>query len=95
MTTLRIENTVTDFDRWKAAFDAYADVRTRMGAHRWRVTRQLDDQLHVWVDLDFHSTGDAQAFADFLVNKVWTTPRSQTVLAAHHMPVLLELIESR
>lgn len=95
MTTLRIENSVTDFSTWKAAFDAYADVRTRMGVRRWRVTRMIEDPLHVYVDLDFDGAGEAEAFAEFLVEKVWPTPRSQAALTRHHPPVLLELIESR
>ncbi len=95
MTTLRIENDVTDFNTWKAAFDAYAAVRTRMGVRRWRVTRMVHDPLRVYVDLDFDSTGEAEAFGEFLVTKVWNTPRSQAALARHHQPVLLELVESR
>ncbi|MGH3713007.1 MAG: hypothetical protein ACRDT4_06025 [Micromonosporaceae bacterium] len=94
MTTLRIENSVTDFHLWKAAFDAYAAVRTRMGVRRWRVTRQMEDPLHVYVELDFDTTGEAAAFAEFLVSKVWRTPRSQAALARHHAPVLLMQVES-
>lgn len=85
---------MTDFDAWRAAFDAYAAVRSQMGVRQWRIARAADDPLRVSIELDFDSAGEAKGFADFLVEKVWRTPRSQAVLAGHHVPILLERVES-
>jgi hypothetical protein len=94
MTTLRIENTVKDYDGWKAAFDSYAAARRRMGVRSYRVTRRSDDEHQVFVELDFADPAGAAHFLAFLTQKVWRTPRSQAVLAAHHQPWILELVES-
>jgi hypothetical protein len=95
MTILRIQNKVKDFARWRAAFDAYADVRRRMNVRAYRVTRGVEDPQSVFVDLDFDSAQDARAFATFLTDRVWPTPRSQAALAEHYVPVLLEEVAAQ
>lgn len=94
MITLRIENTVTDYDDWKTAFDGYAGVRDRMGVRSYRVTRNAEDRRRVFVELDFGARQEAEGFLAFLTDKVWRTPRSQAVLAAHHQPQILQLVET-
>jgi heme-degrading monooxygenase HmoA len=59
MTTLAVRHTVQDFDVWKAAFDAHADVRRSHGATGHRVLRDGQDVL---VLIDFDSKEQAGAF---------------------------------
>lgn len=93
MITVRIDNTVHDYRQWKAAFDTYAAVRDRMGVLGYRISRPADDDHRVLIELDFHERPAAQAFIEFLVHKVWQTPRSRATLIAHDPPELLELLE--
>ncbi|WP_020386486.1 hypothetical protein [Kribbella catacumbae] len=94
MTTLRIENTVTDYDDWKAAFDSYAAVRKRMGVRFYRITRNTADDHQVFVELDFPDREKAEIFLTFLTDKVWRTPRSRALLTEHHQPRFLELVDA-
>ena len=92
MTTLHIENTVRDYDAWRAVFDKFEQFRREHGVRRYRVGRQVHDPSQVIVDLDFDSVGDANAFRGEL-EKIWQTPQSQRELLAHGTPVLLEMDE--
>lgn len=71
MTTLHIEHAIVDFDMWKAAFDRFAEARTDAGVLGHRVQRPIDDPEYVVIDLDFDSTEKAEAFLQFLRQKVW------------------------
>ncbi len=41
MTTVHIENTVQDFDTWKANFDKYERFRAEQGVQSYRVSRSV------------------------------------------------------
>ncbi|HSV41321.1 MAG TPA: hypothetical protein VLI04_21340 [Nocardioidaceae bacterium] len=94
MTTLHIENTVKDFDSWKAAFDKFERFRQDHGVRSYRVSRYVGDDQAVNVDLDFDSVEDATAFRTEL-EKIWRTPQSQEQLIEHGTPQLLEVVVSR
>jgi hypothetical protein len=72
MTTLRIEHPITDYTTWRRAFDSFAAARERAGVQQYRILRPVDDQQYVCVDLDFATTGDAEAFLEFLRRSVWS-----------------------
>jgi hypothetical protein len=93
MITVRIDNAVQDYGQWKAAFDSYAAVRERMGVLNFRISRPIDDDQRILIELDFDQRSAAEDFIEFLIDKVWRTPRSQTVLAHHNRPELLEAVE--
>ncbi|KRA39373.1 MULTISPECIES: hypothetical protein [unclassified Nocardioides] len=93
-TTLHIENTVHDYDSWKLAFDKFDRFRAENGVRSYRVTRSADDPHEVVVELDFDSTGVAEAFAQ-LLQKVWQTPQSQQHLVRHSAPTMRHLVENR
>lgn len=93
MITVRIDNAVQDYRQWKAAFDNYTAVRDRMGVLNYRISRPLGDGRRVLIELDFEQRSAAEAFIEFLVDKVWRTPRSQAALANHDRPELLEALE--
>lgn len=92
--TLHIENTVHDYDSWKQAFDKFDRFRADNGVRSYRVTRRADEPNEVVVELDFDSTGVAEAFGQ-LLQKVWQTPQSQQQLVSHAAPRMLMLVESR
>lgn len=59
MTTLMVTHDVTDFDTWRAAFEAGADVRRRHGATSSRI---LVEGTSVVGLIDFPDDDAAQAF---------------------------------
>ena len=71
MATLHIEHRITDFDTWASAFNRFADARRDGGVRDYRVLRPIDEPAYVVIDLDFDSTGQANAFLDFLKTRVW------------------------
>jgi hypothetical protein len=59
---LRIEHPVTDFDRWREAFDGDPLGRERGGVHRYRIMRSCKDPNHALIDLEFDTAQRAEAF---------------------------------
>jgi hypothetical protein len=80
MTTLHIEHPVTDFATWKAAFDRFADLRSKSGVLQQRVQRPVDDARYVVIDLDFATTAEAETFLQFLRTTVWTAQQNSPAL---------------
>ena len=81
MATLHIEHPITDFDTWVAAFDRFAEARSRAGVRSQQVQRPVDDPAYVVVDLEFDTTEAAEAFLTFLTSTVWARPESSPALA--------------
>lgn len=94
MTTLHIENTVHDYESWKAVFDKFDRFRAEQNVRSYRLCRHLDDPHRVTVEMDFDTTEDAIAFRGAL-EKIWATPQSREQLVAHERPRLLDLVEAR
>ena len=92
MTTLHIENTVTDYDAWKAAFDKFDRARRDRGVRAYRISRDHEDAGKVLVDLEFDSVSRAEEFREFL-HGVFRTPQSQGVSIDHNDPVVLDVVE--
>jgi hypothetical protein len=66
MPILQIEHAVRDFDTWKQAFDSDPVGREQGGVRRYQISRPLDDPNYIVVDLEFDSSGEAEAFRDAL-----------------------------
>jgi len=94
MTTLRIQNTVKDFDEWKAVFDKFDRFRTEKGMRSYRMSRRVDEPSDVVVDLDFDSLEAATAFRAAL-EQIRQTPQSKGQLVSYEAPVLYDLVEQR
>lgn len=94
MPTLRIENTVRDFDEWKAVFDKFDRFRADKGVRAYRVSRRVDDASQVAIDLDFDSVEAATDFGVALEH-IWRTPQSDQHLVAHQAPELYDVVEQR
>lgn len=80
MPTLHIEHSIVDFDLWSAAFQRFADARHRAGVRSHHVRRPVDDAHYVVIDLDFDTTDQAQAFLNFLRDRVWASPKDAPAL---------------
>jgi hypothetical protein len=94
MVTLHIENTVRDFDSWKAVFDKFERFRTEQGVLAYRVVRSVTEPNDVMVDLEFDSTPSAEAFIVHL-QQIWSTPQSKDELVTHGRPRIFDVITDR
>jgi len=94
MATLRVENTVRDFDEWKAVFDKFDRFRAEKGMRAYRMSRMVDDPTKVVIDLDFDSIDAAREFRGAL-EQIWRTPQSQQQLVSHGTPTLYDVVEQR
>jgi hypothetical protein len=94
MTTLRIEHAISDYKVWKTTFDSFAEARTKAGVNRVVIRQPVDDQKYLMLDLEFDSTGPAQAFAAFLEQHVWSSPTSSPGLAGQPQSRILDLVQS-
>jgi quinol monooxygenase YgiN len=94
MTTVHIENTVQDFDTWKANFDKYERFRAEHGVQSYRVSRSLTKPDEVLVDLEFCDDTAAQAFLPQL-EQIMRSPQAQTQLVRHSAPRLYAIVTER
>lgn len=94
MATLHIENTVRDFETWKAVFDDFERFRIESRVRGYRVSRLVTDPNRVTIDIDFDSVEDASSFGGAL-EKIWRTPQSKEQLVSHGTPQLLDVVEQR
>ena len=91
MHALQIQNTVRDYDAWKAAFDRYERFREEHGVRSYRVLRRAGDPHDVQVILDFDDEATATEFRGRL-EQILRTPQSRDQLSSHQGPHLLEVI---
>ena len=94
MTTVHIENTVQDFDAWKANFDKYERFRAEQGVQSYRVSRSLADPTEVLIDLEFCDETAAHAFLPKL-EKIMSSPQARTQLVRHSVPRLYAVVTER
>jgi len=95
MTTLHIEHAISDFDVWSAAFERFADVRTKFGVRAQRVQRPVDDPRYVVLDLDFDTPDEAGRFLGFLQANVWSDGQSAPALVGAPRTRILEAAATR
>ncbi|MGF0320338.1 hypothetical protein [Nocardia fluminea] len=91
--TLHIDNTVHDYDDWKAAFDQYERFRADNGVRTYRLGRVDGTPHRVLIDLDFDDRAAAEAFRTALAT-VLATPRSRAMVISHDA-WLVDLVEDR
>jgi hypothetical protein len=92
MTTLRIEHAIHDFGTWQKAFDSFAEARTRAGVRSLAIRRPVDDPNYLMLDLEFDTAGQAEAFAGFLHQHVWSSPVSSPGLAGTPQTRILDVV---
>lgn len=93
MAILHIEHPIHDFNTWKAAFDRDPISRERSGVRRYRILRPVDDANYVMVDLEFDSSGAAEAVLAAL-REVWRSPAAAPALAGNPQTRIIETVES-
>lgn len=91
-TTLHIEHKTTDFDGWKALFDSDPVNREASGVRHYRILRSTDDPNYVMIDLDFDTTGEAEAVLANL-RKMWAGPGGK--VTADQTARIAETVETR
>ena len=94
MSTLHIEHPITSYDTWKAAFEGFAEERRRAGVQGHRISRPVDDDHYVVVDLDFDTCERATSFLGFLREQVWSVPAASPALAGEPRARVLEALET-
>lgn len=94
MATLRIEHPIHDYQTWQKAFDSFAEARTKAGVRSFAVRQPADDPKYLMLDLEFGTTGQAEAFASFLHNQVWSAPSSSPALAGVAQTRILDVRRS-
>ena len=92
MAILQIEHPVPDFDAWRAAFDSDPLGRERSGVRRYRVLRPIGDPNYAMVDLEFDSSGEAEAFLAAL-RELWD--RVQGTVMENPRARIVEPVESK
>jgi hypothetical protein len=94
MTTVHIENTVQDFDTWKANFDKFERFRAEQGVQHYRVSRSVTEPNEVLIDLEFGDQTAAQAFLPQL-EKIMNSPQAQAQLVGHCVARLYAVVTER
>jgi ribosomal protein L35AE/L33A len=84
MTILHIEHPVLDFNHWKEAFDSDPVNRKKSGVRSYRILRSVDDPNYVMIDLEFDTSGQAEALLSAMQvvwghveGKIMTDPQSR------------------
>jgi hypothetical protein len=70
MFILRIEHKVSDYNTWKYAFDSDPVGRKQMGVRHYQISRPVDDDKYVIVDLEFDTAEQAKALLNAM-QVVW------------------------
>ena len=94
MTTVHIENTVRDFDTWKANFDKYERFRAEQGVQSYRVSRSVTEPNEILIDLEFSDQAAAHAFLPRL-EQIVNSPQAQAQLVRHSAPRLYAVVTER
>ena len=90
MTILHIEHAVTDYDAWRAVYDAFADARRHGGVTADHVARPVGDPRYVVITLELDSVERARAFVTFLETQVWSSPATAPALSGTPRTAILE-----
>jgi len=90
MTTLHIEHAITAYDPWKSAFDGFAAARREGGVRAPRISRPVDDDHYIVVDLDFDTADEAARFLGFLRERVWAVRDASPALVGEPQARVLE-----
>jgi hypothetical protein len=78
MPVVRIEHSVPSFERWKQAFENDPADRKGSGVRRYQILRLRDDPNYVMIDLEFDSTGEAEAFVQKM-QRIWDGPAKAVI----------------
>jgi hypothetical protein len=94
MATLHIEHPITDLQTWLGAFGRFEEARRSAGVTAQRVHQPVDDDKYIYVELDFESAEQAEAFKGFLETKVWSSPDASPALGGRPRARVLTEVET-
>jgi hypothetical protein len=94
MAMLRVALDVRDYDLWREAFGRDAGGRQNAGVRRYRISRPIDDEKHVMLDLDFDSAQEADGFLTILRNDVWSSRDKAPAKVGKPQARIVEIVES-
>jgi hypothetical protein len=94
MPTVQLEHSIKDFEMWKAAFDRDPIDRQGLGVRRHRVFRPVDDPQYVVVELEFDTTGEAEACRAAL-RRLWSSPEVAPALVGSPQVRIVEQVEDQ
>ena len=87
MTVLRVRHPVKDYALWKRTFDADPLDRRGSGVLRFRILRDVDDDLSLTIELEMAGVEQAQRMAARL-RELWRRPEVAGMLAGPVAEVL-------
>jgi hypothetical protein len=93
MATLHIEHEITDLGTWLGAFGRFEEARRNAGVKTQRVHQPIDDDHYIYVELDFDTVEQAEAFQGFLETKVWSNPAASPALGGTPRARVLSPVE--
>jgi hypothetical protein len=91
MATLRIEHAIHDYQTWHQAFDSFAGTRADAGVRSFAIRQPVDDPKYLMLDLEFETVAQAEKFAEFLHQRVWSSPDASPALAGAAQTRILDL----
>lgn len=94
MATLRIEHAIQAYETWQKAFDSFAEARTEAGVRSFVIRQPVDDPQYLMLDMEFDTVERAEAFAEFLRQRVWSSSASSPALAGAAQTRILDLRRS-
>jgi hypothetical protein len=93
MITLRLEHAITDFDRWKAAFDRDPIDRAGSRVRAHRIYRPVDDPAYVVVEMDLDSKAEAEGLRGSL-EQLWQSREAAPALAGRPQVRIVQMVET-
>ena len=76
MATLHIEHPISDLQTWLGAFGRFGEARSKAGVKAERVHRPVDGDHYIYMQQDFETAEEAEAFKGFLETNVWSSPEA-------------------
>lgn len=95
MITLQIEHEVRDFATWKEAFDSDPLDRSASGVRSFRISRPLDQEDYVMLEMDFDTQEAAVDFLARLQNDTWKTGVTAPTLVGEPSTRIVETIAAQ
>jgi hypothetical protein len=93
MPVLHIEHEISEMAVWLDAFNKFAAAREAAGVTRTEVYQPSDDPNYVVINLTFENNDAATTFREFLINQIWTSPKSAPALVGPPTARVLEEVE--
>lgn len=93
MITLQIEHQVRDFAMWKKAFDSDPLDRSASGVRSFRISRPLDQEDYVMLQMDFDTQEAAVDFLGRLQNDTWKTGVTAPTLVGEPSTRIIETVD--